>query len=169
MPQEENYRNAIHNLFQKWIIQWVDNKIFPNQRIQRWWVALFVDKLAQKYALYSKLPIYSHHYVSYSDELEYDALWRIDALKNLQRYAIMVGDQWKFFPFKDLKWEERLAILWRLFFRLQDAEEGEWFDSYIHYFQEHNIVDTNWSFVGYYLDRKEAFEVLDRVLSFSEV
>jgi len=56
-----------------------------------------------------------------------------------------------------------------LFFRLQDAEEGEWFDSYIHYFQEHNIVDTNWSFVGYYLDRKEAFEVLDRVLSFSEV
>lgn len=123
-----------------------------------------VDRLANKYSLYSRLPIVSHEYLSYSDEPEGIDPELPEALKRLQKHGIMRGHQGRFYPQNNLKAEEWLAVLGRLFYRIENSESGVWYDSYVHHFRENDIIDHSWNWIGQDLDRKEVFLILDRVV-----
>ena len=127
-------------------------------------MALVVDRLANKHGLYSKLPIVNHEYLPYSDEPEIIDPELPEALKRLQKYSIMRGHNGDFFPHNNLKAEEWLAVLGRLFYRLGNAESGVRYDSYVSHFKEKNIIDDEWNYIGQELPRKEVFLILDRVV-----
>lgn len=164
MPEEVKYADAIRSLTQQKIIKWFEQKIFPEQNFPRWQAALIIDRVVNKFGLYSQMPIYAHSYSAYSDDPELIDPELPDTLKRLQKYGVMIGFQGKFFPERSLKWEERLAMLGRVFFRLEDAIEGQRFAPYVKYFETKNIIDAHWNFVWRALERQEVFLVLDSVL-----
>jgi len=69
-----------------------------------------MNRLSEKYKLYSQLPIINHQFTAYLDTEHIDDELP-QALINLQKYGIMVGYQSNFNAKKDLKGEERLAVL----------------------------------------------------------
>jgi len=93
MPREEKYREAIKSLYENGIVKGFEGKIFPNQKFPRWQLALVVDRLANKYGLYSKLPIVAHEYLPYADEPQKFHPELIEVLKRLQKYGVMAGVQ----------------------------------------------------------------------------
>ncbi len=159
---------AIEYLYDQGIVKWHHNNVFPLAQITRWESALVVHRLAKKYGLFRQLPVIHHNYVPYVD-VEYADPELQEALEDLKRYGIMEWHQNQFFPDEYLKWEQWLAILWRLFFRLKNSEvedEWNWYDSYKLYFQVKKIIDWDWKYWGAALERKEVFLVTYKVLKY---
>lgn len=164
MPEEENYKDAIEELHKLWISKWKQNKIYPNDFLPRRQTAIIIARIARKFNLFENMQVTNPIYVHYKDvdeKLDPDLM---PALKDLQHYGIMVGFQKYFFPFDDLKWEQWLALLWRMFFGLKDSPAGNWYDIYLLYFKAKNIIWSNWKFVSNSIDRKEMFLITYKVL-----
>jgi hypothetical protein len=163
MPLNTEYKQAIESLFAAWILKWDWNKIMPEYSLARRQAAIVFDRLAKKYKLYQTMAVVLPTFTPYKDtdlnNIELD-----DALKSLQKYGIMMGNQWNFFPNDNVKWEEWIAVLGRFFWGLKNAHEGTWYNPYVHSFEEKNFIMKNRFYLGKSIVRKDAFLVLYRVL-----
>ena len=120
MPYHQQQQQAIIVLKHEGIIKGYQGEIFPDNTLQRYEMALMIDRISTIYHLYDTLPIQQPHYIPYTDVQINDPELQ-EALKNLQKYAIMKGNNGKFFPTQQLTGEQLLALFGRLLYGLHDA------------------------------------------------
>lgn len=163
MPLNTEHKNAIELLFAAGIIKWSNNKIMPDDNLPRRQAAIVFDRLAKKYNLYSKLLVINPMFNPYQD-----TSWMseevLEALRWLQKYGVMVWNQWNIEPEREVKWEEWIAILGRLLLGLKNDESAMWYKSYVKFFEDKNFIMKNWFYLWRNIVRKDAFLVLYRVL-----
>lgn len=163
MPLSSEHKQAIESLFAAGLIKWSGNKIMPDDNLPRRQAAIVFDRLAKKYNLYGNLPVINPMFSTYSDlDTWNDEL--IQSLKWLQKYGIMVGNNWIFDPDRPMTGEEWIAVLGRLLFGLKNADNGMRYKNYITFFENNKFIMKNWFYLGKSIVRKDAFIVLYRIL-----
>lgn len=148
----------------KWlIIKGFDRHIYPENMLQRYQAALIIDRALSLYSIYDGREVFAPTYNPYSDTTLWDD--ELDTtLIRLQKYGIMKGSNTSFEPTKDLKGEQLLALLWRIFYWLNDNEEGKWYDWYVEYFTNIWIIDSNRWYIEKSIPRKDVFLLFAKVL-----
>lgn len=160
MPYDHEQQQALIALKTAGIVKGSNGFVYPHNTLQRYEMALMIHRICKKYNLYQALPIQNPVYTPYTDvqinDPELD-----EALKALQKYAIMKWANDKFFPTQPLKGEELLAMLGRLFYGLHDANTGNRRQPYVTKFLSLWFIPTNRSYLGKAIPRKAVF-VLER-------
>lgn len=168
IPIEENYSNAIMTLTKWQVIKGFDRHIYPENMLQRYHAALIVDRVLRLYSLYDWLEVMTPTYTPYTDNTLWDR--ELDeALVRLQKYGIMKWNSTSFEPTKNLKWEQLLALIWRIFYWLSDSVEGKRYDGYVQNFINLWVIGLNRWYVEKSIPRKEVFLLLASVLKKEEV
>lgn len=163
MPLNTEYKKAIESLYQKGIVKWSNQKIFPDSSLPRRQAALVFDKICKKYNIYWQIPVINPTFSPYSDTNNPDPEFQ-QAIKNLQKYWIIVWSNWQFFPDKEILWEEWIAILGRMLFNLKDQTNWMRYKPYVSYFETHSLTEKNRKYLWKYILRKDAFLVLYKSL-----
>jgi hypothetical protein len=167
-PSENIYHDAIMTLTKWLIIKWFDRHIYPENRLQRYQAALIIDRALRLYSLYDGREITTPTYTPYTDNNLWDS--ELDTtLIQLQKYGIMKWSNTSFEPTKDLKWEQLLALLWRIFYWLSDNGEGKRYDGYVEYFTDTWIIDSNRWYIEKSIPRKEVFLLFAKILKLEGV
>lgn len=163
MPLSSEHKQSIESLFAAGIIKWNGNKISPDLNLPRRQAAIVFDRIAKKYNLYGNLPVINPMFSPYSD-LDVSNNELVESLKWLQKYGIMVGNNWIFDPDRSMTGEEWIAVLGRLIFGLKNADNGMRYKNYVNFFENNKFIMKNWFYLGKSIIRKDAFLVLYRVL-----
>ena len=143
-------------------------RIDPENRLQRYQAALIIDRALRLYSLYDGREITTPTYTPYTDNNLWDS--ELDTtLIQLQKYGIMKWSNTSFEPTKDLKWEQLLALLWRIFYWLSDNGEGKRYDGYVEYFTDTWIIDSNRWYIEKSIPRKEVFLLFAKILKLEGV
>ncbi len=162
-PSWEAYTQAIRTLTKWRIIKWFNRRIFPENSLKRYEAALMIDRALRLYSMYNdrlKINITS---VPYNDVDRAD-LELLETLDRLQTYWIMKWHNYDFYPDKDLKWEELLALLWRIFYWLEDTSTKKWYEAYLMGFIDKDIIDETRWYIWKSIPRKEVFLLLATLL-----
>lgn len=69
------------------------------------------------------------------------------------------------YPHQDLKGEELLALLGRIFFNLQDSEQGDWRQTYLDVFVTELLIASQRGYIRQSIPRKEVFVLLWKLLT----
>jgi hypothetical protein len=102
-------------------------------------MALLIDRVLIKEHLYATLPIKQPVFTPYSD-VDNDDPELDQSLQRLQKYGIMKGHAGKFYPHQQLKGEELLALLGRIFFNLEDGTQGDRRKPYLDKFVQELLI-----------------------------
>ena len=165
LPYDEIYQRASIFMIDKQYIQWNQWKIFPDQPLQRYEMALLLHRILTKRWRYAQLTQQTTTSPTYPD------VWWNDpelttALKKLRQYGLM---KWYgsglFWPFDHVLSEQVLALLGRSFFDLQDATSGTWYATYVSYFLWHQYISPDRPKLGKPLLRKDFFLLCEKVFS----
>lgn len=160
MPLNAKYRDAIVNLTELWIIKWHKKYINPFGFSQRYEFALIIYRLLQKKIKLTKwLSEIQTQSMNYKDISSLDQESK-EALMVLRRYWIMKWFNDKFEPYKNIKWQEILAVFWRLFWKLSDQKVWHWYNTYVKKFEQKNIIPSDWEFIWLPIIRQELFRIL---------
>jgi len=163
MPIQAEYLEAIRALYKMGIIQGHQGHVYPDSMLNRYEMALLIDRILVSYDLYDGLPIITPNYTAYSDVSINDPELHA-ALTRLQKYGIMKGHAQKFYPFNALKGEELLALLGRIFYGLSDAVSTPWYAPYVDALTNESIIEQSRPFVHHSIPRKEVFLTIHRCL-----
>ncbi len=164
MPSDPQYSQAIVFLTTLWVVKWHNKYINPFDFSKRYEFALLIYRLLQKKINLTKwLSEIENNNVSYTDtdKLNDEAK---EALLVLQKYGIMKWHANKFNPYKNIKWQEALAVLWRLFWGLADQRLWHWYGVYVDKFEEVWIISDDWEFIWLPVLRQELFRILWKLL-----
>jgi len=164
MPTQKKYYDAVIKLHNLWIIHWKNNMINPENFIQRYEFAIIINRLiTKKPEIIKKISENNEVSINYIDIIEYGQEL-FDALLLLKKYKIMMWFDNKFLPERKIKWQELLAVCWRLFFGISDSASWIWYEPYLKFFEQKWIIKTDWEFVWEPIPRKEAFHILSSIL-----
>lgn len=165
MPSNEVYRKSITELYKKGIIHGYQWYIRPLDFLERYEFALLIYRLLQTSSdLTHWLTIDLVETVNYVDIENYDEEVH-QALLFLYRYGVMKGYGGNFFPSKNIKWQEVLAVLGRIFRWLQDAMSGHWYSPYVNAFEQKGFISPNWEFIGMPIVRQEVFRLINLMIA----
>ncbi len=159
MPTQSEYKNAITFLYNAGIVAWYKWRISPTQKLQRYEFALIIHRAIQKLSLTSNLLPLNTKTIDYTDIGAYPAEVK-KALQFLYTYDIMKGFDGKFSPDKDVLWEEVLAVLWRLFFGLQNSTTWDRRRTYYTSFKQKKIISDKRSRIWVAMNRQETCNLL---------
>lgn len=163
MPNDATLQKAFRALYAAEILKGNNGKILPDDYITRQQAALLMHRIAARYNIYQNLPIKQPTFQPYTDITSKDPEV-LKAIKNMQYYGIMGGKTGIFQPFKTVVGEEWVALLARMCYGIQDSPSGNWYDSYMLYFQTKKILTLPWGYLGKPIVRKEAFLIVYKVL-----
>lgn len=164
IPNTPKYHDAIMTLTKGLIVKGYNRHIYPDNLLQRYHAALIIDRALRLYSLYDWREIITPEYVPYSDNTLWDT--ELDeALVRLQKYWIMKWSGTKFEPTRDLKWEQLLALLWRILYWLSDSEEGKRYDGYVEHFTDIWIIGSSRWYITKSIPRKEVFLIMNDVFT----
>lgn len=164
LPYEAYYQDAIGFLKDLSLITIAWGKVFPDQSLQRYEVALLLHRCLKKKNQYGHLKKITTTEPTYTDVVSPNSELR-EALLWLWQYGIMKGyPNGMFWPNDFVLYEQVLALLWRSFFALQDMAWGVRYQTYVSYFQNHWYLVYNWWILGKPLLRKDCFLLLWHVL-----
>lgn len=162
MPKDKIYQDAIMNLYNKKIIKWGNSKIMPNANMQRYELALILYRMSNL-NYYNNLKVVNNGKIPYID-LNIDDIEVQNALEFLYKHWIMVWKDNLFMPFNEVNGEEILAVLWRIIYNIKDANNWNWYDTYIREFTSKNLIENNWSYIWKPVPRKEIFRLLSLII-----
>lgn len=164
MPWSTDYSQPIMELYNMWIVKWNGQKIFPDDFLQRYELAIMIDRLlSQKPELIKKLSDLGNSKIDYIDIAMYGPEL-MDALVILKKYNIMMWYNNQFLPDKKVKWQELLAVCGRLFFGLKDKTSSIRYSLYADYFTAQNIIPKDRHYIWEPIPRKEVFRILSNCI-----
>jgi len=73
---------------------------------------------------------------------------------------ILKWDKDKFLPWNFVSWKQFLATIGRLFWKLSDWKETNWWKPYYNWAIKNNIIDNNWKYLNTVVPRKEVVRIL---------
>jgi hypothetical protein len=68
------------------------------------------------------------------------------------------------YPYENLKWEELLALLWRVFYNTKDSTWSKRRQSYVDVFVQELIITSSWWYIRKAIPRKEVAVLLWKML-----
>ena len=163
LPDDTEQQQAIIALHTADIVKWFDRKVFPENSLKRYEMALLIDRILQKYDYYDQLPIRIPTYTDYVDT-NIDDPELPETLKRLQKYGIMKGHANHFYPLAELKGEELLALLGRIFYNLEDTTATPRRQPYQDTFIQELIISSTRGYIRHAIPRKEVFVILWKVM-----
>ncbi len=163
MPLEPKYYQSILFLYEKWIIKGHWHYIYPLNFLKRYEFALII------YRLLKKMPDLAKNLNKIDDNFKFEDInWlekeALEAIEYLKKYWILKWFKNKFEPFKNIKWQEVLAVFWRLFRNIKDQNVWHWYQPYIEKFEKLSIIDKNREFIWIAIFRQEVFRILYEIL-----
>ena len=126
-----------------WILKWNNGDLFINHPLTRYQITLILYRLYKRWFL--KID-YVGTNVNFKD------IWNLvsdvefmEALKFVVNNGILKWDNWYFFPANELTWEQFLAIIGRLWWKLSDGKD-KWCEPYLKWAEYNWLIGENWPF-----------------------
>ena len=158
-----DFDEAIVRLVAESIVRWYQGKVYPYNELKRYEMALLIDRVCKKYAIYDTLPVQQEAYTPYNDVGIWDVEF-VTSLNILQKYGIMKWHAGSFFPDRPLLGEECLALLGRIFYGLEDNNSSPWREDYFNRFVSEWLISPDWTYIWSPILRQEIFALLRRLL-----
>ena len=164
------YQQAFISLHRQWIFKGHNKHVYPDGLLQRYEMALLIDRILLMYQRYTGIAVQNEEYIEYEDT------WTLTStdpelnatLRRLQKYGVM---KWYsrdgtlyFWPTQTLSGEQLLAILGRIFYGLQDAIDMHWRQHYLDRFVQNGLIAPTRSYIQTPIPRKEVALLLWRML-----
>ena len=162
LPYDQYTQDAFIALKKATILQGSNGKCFPENTLLRYEFALLLKRMITKRSLTNGLPVVQPTYQPYTD-LPNDAEL-LSAVKLLQKYGIMKGSNTLFAPNGVVLWEQLLAVLGRLFYKLTDSTSGDRRNSYLTHFKNLWFITTSRSWIGKSTPRKVVISLIRQTL-----
>lgn len=163
LPDNTEQQDAIAWLHAAWIVNGFEWKVFPDNTLQRYEMALLLHRILEKRNMYTTLKKKSSTYTPYTDLTTTD-VELLEAVRMLQAYGIMKWHNNKLYPYENLSGEELLALLGRIFYGLEDSTSWKRRDSYLTTFVNELLINSSRWYIRKAIPRKEVFVLLWKLL-----
>lgn len=163
MPLQEEYRLSIKWLYEMGVIKWNNWYIYSENEISRYEFALMIYRLIIAENMENWLSDWWE--IKQFDDVDYNDSELKIALDFLQKYNVFIWSWNKFYPDVKLLWEELLAVVWRLFYQINDIDWTDWYKGYFDKFSEIWIIDDDWMYIWNNVPRKEVFRLIYNTLN----
>lgn len=156
MPSQDEYKNPILALHQNNIIQGHNNKVFPDDNLDRYAFSLILYRIIQEFEIIENPEEWKQKF----DDIDESDEEFVEAVKFLSWNNIMTGNENEFMPSKELTWKQLVTILWRLLWDIEDGEGDNRAKPHIEKFEDEWIIPYNWDYKEKSLPRKEVFKLV---------
>jgi len=145
-----------------WILKWENGNLYLDNYLTRYQITLILYRMYKIWLL--KWEEKNCDY-NFTDIKKYDEEEFKKALNFVVCNQIMKWDKNKFYPQSKLKWEQFLAIIWRLFGNVKDNSNWTWYENYLNWAKNNKVINQDWNFVWKNITRKEVFQVLFKIIT----
>lgn len=145
-----------------WILKWDNGNLYLDSPLTRYQIALILYRMYKKWLLKWENKNCSYNF---TDTKKYNDEEFKKALDFVVCNQIIKWDKNKFYPQNKLKWEQFLAIIWRLFANIKDSTEWKWYQDYLTWAKNADIINQNWDFIWKSITRKEVFQILFKLIN----
>ena len=160
MPTHPTYKQAITKLYNLWIIKWHEGKVYPTSTLKRYEFALMIKRIVDLYKLDTTRSVIDSN-ASFTDINDFPQDVQ-ETILFLSKHGIMSWHNNQFSPTNELKWEEVLAVLGRMFYGTKNytGTDGHRYRDYLRVFTKYGHIPSRREFVGNSITRQETMKVI---------
>ena len=148
------------------ILKWEYGNLYLNNPLTRYQFSLILYRLSKKWFFKIKE---NNCDIYFADTQNINEEEFKKSLKLIVCSQIMKWENKNFYPWKQLSWEQFLAIMWRLFANLDDNQNGIWYENYLSWAKQNKIIDSDWEYIWKNITRNEVFKILYKLLFLDEI
>lgn len=160
--KSSNNNDYINFFINAWILKWDHWDYLLNSNLTRFQFVLIINRLNKSWLIQLENKDCNIKFTDIA-ELKNDNEF-MEWLKLVVCNHILTWDNWRFLAWDFLTWEQFLAIIWRIFWKLQNWK-NIWYQPYFEWALKNNYINKNWNFIWKPITRKEVFSILFKIFN----